>query len=79
MTVRFSVPAGMTLDFDDGTPAVTTDGSGFVDHTYAGTGPHLWIFSASLVDLADNRWRGWRRFEVPRGPYSPWELAANAF
>jgi hypothetical protein len=79
MTVRFSVPAGMTLDFGDGSATVTTDGSGYADHTYVGSGNHPWVFTASLVDPVDNRWRGWRRFEVPRSPYGPFDLAAVAF
>jgi hypothetical protein len=58
---------------------VTTTGAGYVDHTYVGSGPHPWVFTASLIDPTDNRWRGWRRFEVPRGPYAPWELAAVSF
>jgi hypothetical protein len=79
MTIRFSVPAGMSLDFGDGSPAVATDGSGYVDHTHVGSGNRSWVFTASLIDPADNRWRGWRRFEVPRGPYAPFELAAVSF
>jgi hypothetical protein len=79
MSVRFSVPAGMSLDFGDGTAAVTTTGSGYVDHVYVGSGPHPWVFTASLVDPADNRWRGWARFEVPRPPYGPYDLRALSF
>ena len=55
---------------------VTTTGAGYVDHTYVGSGPHPRVFTASLIDPTDNRWR---RFEVPRGPYAPWELAAVSF
>jgi hypothetical protein len=57
----------------------TGDASGYVDHTYTGSGPHPWVFAAALIDPTDNRWRGWRRFEVPRSPYGPWDLAANSF
>ena len=47
MTVQFSVPAGMTLDPGDGTAPIATDGSGFVDHTYVGSGNHPWVFTAA--------------------------------
>jgi hypothetical protein len=81
MTVQFSVPPcpGYTLDPGDGTAPIATDGSGFVNHAYTGSGPHPWVFSAALTDNADGRWRGWLRFEVPKGPYSPHEVAAVAF
>jgi hypothetical protein len=83
MSIRFSVPPepGFTLDFGDGSPVSATDGKGFVDHAYAPlTGqPHPWVFTAALTDNSDGRWRGYRRFELPRSPYGPWSLAANSF
>jgi hypothetical protein len=58
-----------------------TDGHDYIDHVYAPlTGqPHPWIFSAALTDNADGRWRGWLRFELPKHPHGPYEVAAVAF
>jgi hypothetical protein len=82
MSVRFSVPGpGFTLDPGDGTAPIPTDATGFIDHVYAPlTGqPHPWVFSVALTDNLDGRWRGWLRFELPKGPYAPLTVAAVSF
>jgi hypothetical protein len=61
--------SGTNLNHGDGSAPIPTDGTGFIDHVYTGSGPHPWIFSAALTDNADGRWRGWLRFELPKGPY----------
>jgi hypothetical protein len=46
---------GFFLDPGDCTAPVAIDGSGHIDGTYVGSGLYPWIFSAALVDNADNR------------------------